>query len=166
MNNTEAKETKFDEVDAIIASALTEESAWPAPADGFEERLAARVGEIVAEAEKEAGRREWTFTWARWARLAAIFLVVLGFAVFFLPVREGAAPAAGEQEGASAALARSCGAGEDLYEEVVESYEFPDNADDKESIIDEATRKLVPNSPMKKILRTICVAAATKLSGV
>ena len=47
MNNTNHKKTGFDELDAALAAALGDASAWPAPRDGFEERCVACVEGIL-----------------------------------------------------------------------------------------------------------------------
>ena len=160
MNNKEKKETKFDEVDAIIASALAEESAWPAPAAGFEERCERRVMEIVGERKER--RSLWAFGRARWMKVAAILVVALGFAVFMVPGRDGSSIAgAGGADGVLVAHG-----GDDLYEEVEEFCEIPEEGLGRQERLANAARRSLPKSPTAKVLKSLSVAVATKLSGV
>ena len=59
MKDTRHKETEFDELDATIAAALGDASAWPVPCAGFEERCVTRVKGILEEGEKR--RPFWSF---------------------------------------------------------------------------------------------------------
>ena len=76
MNNTNHKKTGFDELDAALAAALGDASAWPAPRDGFEERCVARVEGILEEGEMR--RPFWSFGRATFLKLAASLAMLLG----------------------------------------------------------------------------------------
>ena len=78
MRETNHKEPEFDDLDAAIAAALGDASAWPVPRDGFEERCAARVEEIL---QADQTRRPFRlFGGTPFLKLAASFAVVLGTA--------------------------------------------------------------------------------------
>lgn len=160
MNNKETKETKFDEVDAIIASALADESSWPVPDAGFEERCERRVMEIVSE--KKERRSFWAFGRAQWMKIAAILLVALGFAVFLVPGRDGSS-IAGVGSADGVLVAHGC---DDLYEEVEEFCEIPEEDLGRQERLANAAKRSLPKSPTAKVLKSLCVAVATKLSGV
>lgn len=76
MKDAKCKETEYDELDAAIAAALGDASAWPAPRAGFEERCVARVEGILEEGEKR--RPFWTFGRAAFLKIAASLAVLLG----------------------------------------------------------------------------------------
>jgi len=76
MKDTWHKEKEFDELDATIAAALGDASAWPVPCAGFEERCVARVEGILAESEKR--RRFWSFGRGAFLKVAASIAVMLG----------------------------------------------------------------------------------------
>ena len=76
MKDTRHKETEFDELDATIAAALGDASAWPVPCAGFEERCVARVEGILGEGERR--RPFWSFGGGAFLKVAASIAVMLG----------------------------------------------------------------------------------------
>lgn len=82
MKDTRHKETEFDELDATIAAALGDASAWPVPCAGFEERCVTRVKGILAEGEKR--RPFWSFGGGVFLKVAASIAVMLGAASIVL----------------------------------------------------------------------------------
>ena len=70
------KETEFDELDAAIAAALGDASAWPVPCAGFEERCVARVEGILEEGRPR--RSFWSFGGGAFLKVAASLAVMLG----------------------------------------------------------------------------------------
>lgn len=82
MKDTRHKETEFDELDATIAAALGDASAWPVPCAGFEERCVARVERILEESEKR--RPFWSFGGGAFLKVAASIAVMLGGAAMVL----------------------------------------------------------------------------------
>ena len=82
MKDTRHKETEFDELDATIAAALGDASAWPVPCAGFEERCVARVEGILEEGEKR--RPFWSFGGGAFLKVAASIAVMLGGASMVL----------------------------------------------------------------------------------
>ena len=159
MNNKETKETKFDEVDAIIASALADESSWPVPDAGFEERCERRVMEIVSE--KKERRSFWAFGRAQWMKIAAILLVALGFAVFLVP-REGGFPLVGAGEADGTLIAHG---GEEVYEEVEEFCEIPEERLGREERLANAAKRSLPKPAAARVLKSLCIAVAAKIPG-
>ena len=106
MRETNHKEPEFDDLDAAIAAALGDASAWPVPRDGFEERCAARVEEIL---QADQTRRPFRlFGWTPFLKLAASFAVVLGTASLVYNAVVGSHPPAPESGGAEMA---HCGEG-------------------------------------------------------
>ena len=82
MKDTRHKETEFDELDATIAAALGDASAWPVPCAGFEERCVTRVKGILEEGEKR--RPFWSFGGGVFLKVAASIAVMLGAASIVL----------------------------------------------------------------------------------
>ena len=82
MKDTRHKETEFDELDATIAAALGDTSAWPVPCAGFEERCVTRVKGILEEGEKR--RPFWSFGGGAFLKVAASIAVMLGAASIVL----------------------------------------------------------------------------------
>ena len=82
MKDTRHKETEFDELDATIAAALGDASAWPVPCAGFEERCVACVEGILEEGVKR--RSFWSFGGGAFLKVAASLAVVLGGASIVL----------------------------------------------------------------------------------
>ena len=79
MNETKDKKTEFDELDASIAAALGDESAWPVPGGGFEERCTARVEALLKSAEVRRAR--WSPVQLSFPmKLAASIAVIIGAA--------------------------------------------------------------------------------------
>ena len=77
MNDANHKETGFDELDAALAAALGDASAWPAPRAGFEERCVACVEGILKG--KKMRRPFWSlFGRVAFLKLAASLAVLLG----------------------------------------------------------------------------------------
>jgi len=91
MNNEKA-ETGIDELDAVIAAALGDESAWPVPRGGFEERCTARVDAILKESKTKHAL--WPFgRIPALVKIAASFVAMLAFAsilfnIVMVPERE------------------------------------------------------------------------------
>ena len=77
MNDNKQKDTEFDELDAAVAAALADDSAWPVPSAGFEERCVARIEELVGKSVTK--RTLWPPR--RWAllKIAAVFVAMLAF---------------------------------------------------------------------------------------
>ena len=84
MKDAKCKETKYDELDAGIAAALGDASAWPAPRAGFEERCVTRVEGILEEGERR--RPFWSFGGGVFLKVAASLAVMLGAATIVLNV--------------------------------------------------------------------------------
>ena len=84
MNDAKEKKREFDELDAVIAAALSDESAWPAPRAGFEDRCAARVEEIL-NADK-VRRSFWSFGNTPFLKLAAVLAVMLAISAILFNV--------------------------------------------------------------------------------
>ena len=82
MKDTRHKETEFDELDATIAAALGDASAWSVPYAGFEERCVAHVEEILEEGEKR--RPFLSFGGGAFLKVAASIAVMLGGAAIVL----------------------------------------------------------------------------------
>ena len=82
MKDAKCKETKYDELDAAIAAALGDASAWPAPRAGFEERCVTRVEGILEEGERR--RPFWSFGGGAFLKVAASLAVMLGGASIVL----------------------------------------------------------------------------------
>lgn len=82
MKDTRHKETEFDELDATIAAALGDASAWPLPCAGFEERCVAHVERLLEEGEKH--RPFWSFGGSAFLKVAASLAVMLGGASIVL----------------------------------------------------------------------------------
>ena len=82
MKDAKCKETKYDELDAGIAAALGDASAWPAPRAGFEERCGTRVEGILEEGERR--RPFWSFGGGAFLKVAASIAVMLGGAAIVL----------------------------------------------------------------------------------
>ena len=80
MNDANHKETGFDELDAALAAALGDASAWPAPRAGFEERCVARMEGILKG--NKMRRPFWSFGRAAFLKLAASLAVLLGVYAF------------------------------------------------------------------------------------
>ena len=76
MKDTRHKETEFDELDAAIAAALGDASAWSVPCAGFEERCVAHVERILEEGEKR--RPFLSFGGGAFLKVAASLAVMLG----------------------------------------------------------------------------------------
>lgn len=76
MKDTRHKEAEFDELDATIAAALGDASAWPLPCTGFEDRCVARVEGILEEGKKR--RPFWSFGGGAFLKVAASLAVMLG----------------------------------------------------------------------------------------
>lgn len=77
MNDNKQKDTGFDELDAAIAAALADDSAWPAPSAGFEDRCVARIEEIIRKSEAQRALwppGKWTLL-----KIAAVFVAMLAF---------------------------------------------------------------------------------------
>ena len=91
MNDANHKETGFDELDAAIAAALGDASAWPVPRAGFEERCVARVEGILEEGEMR--RPFWSFGRATFLKLAASLAVMFGaYAIVFNAIEDSEPP--------------------------------------------------------------------------
>ena len=90
MKDAKRKETEYDELDATIAAALGDASAWPAPRAGFEERCVARVEGILKKGEKR--RPFWTFGRAAFLKIAASLAVLLGTSAIVFNAVEDASP--------------------------------------------------------------------------
>ena len=82
MKDIRHKEAESDELDAAIAAALGDASAWPVPCAGFEERCVARVEGILEEGEKR--RQFWSFGGGAFLKVAASLAVMLGSASIVL----------------------------------------------------------------------------------
>ena len=82
MKDIRHKETGFDELDATIAAALGDASAWSKPCAGFEERCVAHVERILEEGEKR--RSFWSFGGGAFLKVAASIAVMLGGAAIVL----------------------------------------------------------------------------------
>ena len=82
MKDTRHKEAEFDELDATIAAALGDASAWSVPCAGFEERCVAHVERILEEGEKR--RPLWSFGGGAFLKVAASLAVMLGGATIVL----------------------------------------------------------------------------------
>ena len=164
MKNEKTKEVVFDAVDEAIAAALGDASAWPAPPAGFRERCAARVAELVSE--NSARRARWVFGGAQWMKVAAILLVVAGFAAVMLRPQGDAlvASAGGEQDGAVIAQTGAAQHADGLYEEIEEVCE-EESMPDTKALLADAAKKTLPNSPATKMLGALCMAAL-KAAGV
>ena len=76
MKGTRHNEMEFDELDAAIAAALGDASAWSVPCAGFEERCVAQVEGILEEGEKR--RPFWSFGGGAFLKVAASLAVMLG----------------------------------------------------------------------------------------
>jgi len=90
MKDTRHKETEFDELDAAIAAALGDASAWPVPCVGFEERCVAQVEGILEEGERR--RSFWSFVGGAFLKVAASLAVMLGGASIVLNAIVGSDP--------------------------------------------------------------------------
>ncbi|MBQ9432382.1 MAG: hypothetical protein IJU44_12615 [Kiritimatiellae bacterium] len=84
MNDAKEKEQEFDELDAVIAAALSDESAWNVPRAGFEDRCAARVEEILNAGK--ARRSFWSFGNTPFLKLAAVLVVMLAISAILFNV--------------------------------------------------------------------------------
>ena len=164
MNKEKSIETVFDETDEAIAAAFGDASAWPRPSAGFRERCAARVAEIVAE--RKARRARWVFARAQWMKIAAVLLVVAGFAAVMLRP-QGDALVATDGVGRQGALVAQFGPALDadgLYEEVEETCEVAPMPDAR-ALLAEAAKKTLPDNPATKMLGALCLAAL-KTAGI
>ncbi len=95
MNDANHKETGFDELDAALAAALGDASAWPAPRAGFEERCVARMEGILKG--NKMRRPFWSFGRAAFLKLAASLAVLLGVYAFVFYELADSGPQVSEQ---------------------------------------------------------------------
>ncbi len=115
MSDIENPERQFDELDAAIAAALRDPSAWLAPDDGFEDRCMARIENDMAG--RRAPSRGAFPQMGILRRLAAAVVMLLSFAAGMVCAQFGTRPSAPEVFGideevsvglASADIGRKC----------------------------------------------------------
>ena len=165
MNEGKYNESEFDELDAVIASALADESFVPAPRPGFE----ARFEEYRALNKRR--RMFASFRWSSFVKLAASLAILLGVGSYLASRRQGGEPkeqAPGHQIAAAAAEQKAEAVPVETVaantKVVLEAVEGEASNGNNAKVVAGVVRGIRPSSPMGRMAGLLLGKAADAYS--
>ncbi len=164
MNEGKYNESEFDELDAVIASALADESFVPAPRPGFE----ARFEEYRALNKRR--RMFASFRWSSFVKVAASLAILLGVGSYLASRRQSGEPkeqAPGHQIAAAAEQKAEAVPVETVAENtkaVLEAVEGEASNGNNAKVVAGVVRGIIPSSPMGRMAGLLLGKAADAYS--